>query len=39
MTGIRVSKGVNIFQNTPFKDTSILRWNGGREKNDAAFCI
>ena len=39
MTGISVSNGVNIFENTPFKDTGILRQNGEREKNDVAFCI
>ena len=39
MTGISVSNGVNIFLSTPFKDTRILRYNGGREKNDVTFCI
>ena len=33
------SKGVNVFQNTPFKDFRILRWNEGREQNGVVVCI
>ena len=33
------SKGVNVFQNTSFKDIRILRWNEGREQNGVVVCI
>ena len=36
---ISYSKGVNVFQNTLFKDIRILRWNEGREQNVVVVCI
>ena len=36
---ISVSKGVNVLQNTPFKDVRILRWNEGREQIGLVVCI
>ena len=33
------SKGVNVFQNTSFKDFRILRWNKGRGAGRVVVCI
>ena len=33
------SKGVNVFQNTPFKDIRISRSNEGREQNGVIVWI
>ena len=34
-----VSKGVNVFQNTTFKDVRILGWNEGGKQNGVVTCI
>ena len=36
---INDSKEVNVFQNIPFKDIRIPRWNEGRGQNGVVFCI